>query len=77
MADMNSEAFKAAMAQISSMVDKALDKRLEDRLPKPAVVEPIAEVATPEAIEGGETGEEEMTDEEREALASHYASMKE
>lgn len=62
-------AFKAALARVMALADKALDAKLVARKPKPAPepepVEPDGDEPMPE--------DGELTDEEKEKLASLYA----
>lgn len=64
------KAFKAALAQVMALADRALDARLTARKPKPA---PVAE---PEVeMEGGtDSPEEELSEDDKRKLAEMYGS---
>lgn len=61
-------AFKAALQKVMALADRALDKKLMDRKPKPP---PVVEEAPEEAEEADPT-EGEMTPEEEQELADLY-----
>ena len=64
------KAFKAALAQVMALADKALDARLSARRPKP--VPPPEPEAEPDGDEAAP--DEEMSDEDKAKLLEMYGS---